>query len=202
MKIDVAFVRSALRDRTHRPVTLVGDESFAAVAIVLREREDDAAALLIRRAEHDGDPWSGHMAFPGGRRDPADRDLLDTALRETEEEVGLRLRAEPELLGRLDDMHVLAGGRRVGLVIAPYVFAIDTDPELVPNAAEVEEVVWAPLSVMARGAADTTFSYGHEGRQYQLPAYDVGGRIVWGLTHRMLGSLFAVLDEARRQPQP
>lgn len=195
MKIDVDFVRTALQDRLHRPATLQGDERFAAVAAVLREQEGDAEVLLIRRAQQESDPWSGHMAFPGGRQDASDVDLLHTAVRETEEEVGLRLRPEDHLLGRLDDLPAVARGRRVGLIIAPFVFAIGGDPVLVPNAAEVDELVWAPLGPLVRGARNTIFRYQLDGRSVELPAYDVDGRVVWGLTHRMLGELFEALQK-------
>jgi 8-oxo-dGTP pyrophosphatase MutT (NUDIX family) len=196
MKVDVEFVRAALRNRVHRPATLQGDERFAAVAAIVRQR-DDAEVLLIRRAEQANDPWSGHMAFPGGRKDPSDRDLLHTAVRETHEEVGLVLGAN-DSLGRLDDLHAIAKGRRVGLVIAPHVFALEGDPTLVPNPAEVREYVWAPLEPLMSGAHDTPFTYEYGGPKFSLPAYDVGGRVVWGLTHRMLGVLFEALDGKRR----
>src|SRR5689334_10230467 len=113
MPIDVDLVRAAFRDRAHRPATLRGDERFAAVAAVLRDRGGEAEVLLIRRAQKETDPWSGHMAFPGGRQDPSDRDLLHTAVRETEEEVGLELRPEEHLIGRLDDLAAVARGHRV-----------------------------------------------------------------------------------------
>jgi 8-oxo-dGTP pyrophosphatase MutT (NUDIX family) len=203
MKVDVEFVRAALRDRAHHPASLKGDERFAAVAAILRQQDDrhDTEVLLIRRAEQAGDPWSGHMAFPGGRQDPSDRDLLHTAVRETEEEVGLVLGAN-DSLGRLDDLHALARGRRVGLVIAPHVFALQGDPALSLNPAEVRESVWAPLAPLMSGARDTTFSYEYEGSRFSLPAYDVNGHIVWGLTHRMLGVLFEALDGKRRALPP
>src|SRR5262245_34151321 len=72
----------------------------AAVAAILLPRDDTFEILLIRRAERPTDLWSGHMAFPGGRRSPEDRDLLATAVRETEEEVGLDLARHGELVGR------------------------------------------------------------------------------------------------------
>jgi 8-oxo-dGTP pyrophosphatase MutT (NUDIX family) len=199
MPIDVDLVRAAFRDRAHRPATLRGDERFAAVAAVLRDRAGEAEVLLIRRARKATDPWSGHMAFPGGRQDPTDRDLLHTAVRETKEEVGLELLPERQLLGRLDDLPAIVRGDRVGLVIAPFVFAIESDPVLVPRAEEVDEVVWAELSALARGALDAKYGYELEGRTVELPSYDVGGRIVWGMTHRMLGALLAALDGIDRE---
>jgi 8-oxo-dGTP pyrophosphatase MutT (NUDIX family) len=199
MAIDVDLVRSAFRSRTHRPATLRGDERFAAVAVILRDRGGEAEVLLIRRATKEGDPWSGHMAFPGGRQDPTDRDLLHTALRETEEEVGVRLQPDEHLVGRLDDLRAVARGVPVSLVIAPFVFTIHDDPVLVPRVEEVEEVVWAQLSELAGGTLDTKYGYLHEGETLELPGYDVGGRVVWGMTHRMLVALLAALDGRTRE---
>lgn len=189
-------VRAALGRRRHQEASIRADDRFAAVAAILRERDGATEVLLMRRAEHEGDPWSHHMAFPGGRQDPSDADLLSTALRETEEEIGLRLDPSAELIGRLDDLPAVVRGRRVGLVIAPFVFAVAGDPTFVPNPREVEELLWAPLEPLWSGERNTTISWTIEGRTLELPAYDVEGRIVWGLTHRMLGALFDVLDQS------
>src|SRR5689334_15998890 len=98
----------------------------AAVAAILRQRVSSQSTelLFIRRAEHPSDPWSGHMAFPGGRRDEIDTDLIATARRETLEEIGLDLTARAQLLTRMPDVPAIARGRRTGLVIAPFVFAL------------------------------------------------------------------------------
>lgn len=196
MTLGLDRFRAALEKRQHKPASTRVEDRFAAVAAILREREGVTEVLLMRRAKHDGDPWSGHMAFPGGRQDAADENLLATALRETEEEVGLRLRPESHLIGRLDDLPAVARGRRVGLVIAPFVFAIAGDPELTPNRNEVEELLWAPLAPMHAGERNTTLMWEFEGQKIEVPGYDVEGRIVWGLTHRMLGALFEALDGA------
>ena len=164
---------------------------IAAVAAVLRPVAGEVEVLLIRRAQRAGDPWSGHMAFPGGHADPGDRDTLATALRETQEEVGLVLSAD-NLLGRLDDPPAVARGRFTGLVVIPYVFAVEGDPPLLPNA-EVADTLWAPLGPMARGEADTTKVLGEGESRRRLPGYRVQDQVVWGLTHRMLGSLLSVI---------
>jgi 8-oxo-dGTP pyrophosphatase MutT (NUDIX family) len=189
--MDIATIRRRLRD--HDPQRLVDQAARqAAVAAILREGAQGAEVLLIRRADHPDDPWSGHMAFPGGRMDPGDRDLLATARRETLEEIGLDL-GEAEPLGHVDDLHAVARGRRLDLAIRPYVFAIDEAPPLVPNY-EVAEAVWSPLGPMARGEVDTTRPWREGSATYAMPAYDVGGRIVWGLTYRMLRTLFAIVE--------
>jgi 8-oxo-dGTP pyrophosphatase MutT (NUDIX family) len=198
VKIDLRHVRSALARRQHTETARDGTERFAAVAAILRERNDEAEVLLIRRAEHEGDPWSGHMAFPGGRHDPTDPDLLHTAVRETAEEIGLRLARDADLVGRLDDLEAVARGRKVGMIIAPFVFAVQGDAELSLNRDEVREALWTPLGPLARGERDATFPYRHDGGELSLPAYDVEGRIVWGLTHRMLSALLEMLDGAPR----
>ncbi len=167
----------------------------AAVAAILRPGQGGGSAelLLVRRAEHPSDPWSGHMALPGGRRDEADADLCETVVRETREEVGIDLLEHGTRLVRLPDHPATVGGRRVGLVIAPFVFALHGDPELIPDDQEIAEVVWTPLGPLARGEGTGTFEYEHQGMLYELPYLDVGGRRVWGLTYQMLQQLFHVL---------
>ncbi len=174
----------------HQPRTLTSPRQ-AAVAAILRPGEQGAEVLLIKRAEHPRDPWSGHMAFPGGRRDPGDRELLATAMRETREELGLLL-PPSALLGQLDDVPT----HRMGLVVRPYVFAIEGEPSLRPNH-EVAETLWAPLEPLRRGERDRTFRYERGERALMLPAFDVEGRVVWGLTYRMLQSLFELLAPTR-----
>lgn len=165
----------------------------AAVAILLRDSTDGPQVLVIRRAERPGDAWSGHMAFPGGREDPEDENLLATAIRETFEEVALDLRQAARLLGQLAPLPAVARGRPVGLTIFPFVFELTADAEL-SYSDEVAEAVWVPLDPLLHGRLRTTFAVDRGGgEQVQLPAHDVDGRIVWGLTYRMLDSLFELL---------
>lgn len=192
MPVDVELeaIRGKLGGRDHLRHAGTADRR-AAVAAVLRPGLTGPDLLLIRRAEREGDPWSGHMALPGGHAQPNDRDLLATALRETQEEVGIDLR-EHELLGALDEHAAHAGGRFTGLVISPFVFALRGEPSLHPNH-EVAEVLWAPLAPMARGEIDSVLELQRAGQTVRFPSYDVGGQAVWGLTHRVLQSLFGVL---------
>jgi 8-oxo-dGTP pyrophosphatase MutT (NUDIX family) len=189
--LSMVELRRVLNEQPGRvlPSTSGTDRSYAAVAAVLRDTPAGIEVLLIRRAEHPGDPWSGHMALPGGRKDPGDPDLLHTAMRETFEELGLAL-TKAQLVGSLDDLEAVARGRRVGMVIRPFVFHWDAAeaPSLRPNH-EVAEALWAPLLPIHRGDCDTTRPYKMGGQTYKLPGWDVGGRVVWGLTHRILSDL-------------
>jgi len=164
----------------------------AAVAAVLRERAEPEI-LLIKRAVHPRDPWSGHMAFPGGRQDPADVDSVATAIRETREEVGIDLAAHGRLLGTLDDIQAVWRAQRVDIVIVPHVFRLDAEVTPAPDPSEVDAALWTPLGPMLRDETRTSFAYRHEGQDLELPAWRVGEEVVWGLTQRMLEGLFGLL---------
>jgi 8-oxo-dGTP pyrophosphatase MutT (NUDIX family) len=133
------------------------------------------------------------MAFPGGREDPGDESLLATAIRETYEELALDLRSAARLLGQLPPLPAVARGRPVGMTIVPFVFEATTDASFTCGH-EVAEALWVPLDPLLQGLRRTTFTAEREGGvQVELPAHDVDGRIVWGITYRMLDSLFELL---------
>ncbi len=176
------------------PRSTLGNSAPASGAMPPNPHGHEAEILLIRRSERVGDPWSGHMAFPGGRREPADPSLYHTALRETQEEIGLDLAQHARLLARLSDIPAVARARRVDMMITPFVFALDeNEPPPFVLSEEVAEVVWAPLGPMGRGQSVATYPYTHEGNPLDLPAFAVEQRIVWGLTYRMLEMLFEVI---------
>jgi len=184
------------RHLSARPRRSLGDHQSprAAVAAVLRGTDQGPEVLLLRRAENPRDPWSGNIALPGGRRDPGDPDTLATALRETLEESGLDLSSHGRHLGPLDDLPAIAKGRHTGLVISPHVFELHTEAPLTLDSSEIAAYRWAPLRPLLDGQRRTTIDYNHEGQILHLPAYDVEGWVVWGLTYQMLQMLF---DEIR-----
>ena len=184
--------------RRHEPVTvsLDGEPSRAAVAMVLEPRADDLHLFFIHRAEHDADPWSGHMGFPGGRKDPEDPDVLNTVLREVHEEVGIDLRRQARLIGPIDEVQGVARGRQLPLVISPFVFVLETAVEPRPNY-EVQSVLWVPLSYLAEPSNESIVEYFINGQQMRLPAYIYQDRTIWGLTFRMVRGFLEVVSGAR-----
>jgi 8-oxo-dGTP pyrophosphatase MutT (NUDIX family) len=191
---DIETIRRRLRAHEARR-QVAPTQRRAAVAAILRPSGPDAEVLLIRRAERPGDPWSGHMAFPGGHHEPVDSDLRETAMRETLEEVGLNLR-DHEYLGQLDEVAAMARGKAVGMTIAPYVFALsDAKVVLRPNY-EVAELLWGSLGRMIRGEVDATKEINYGGETMHLPAFRVDEQLVWGMTHGMLRSMFSLLTDS------
>lgn len=184
----------ALRDRlaAYRPVRWDGTDggARASVALVVRPAPTDLDLLLIRRAEAPGDPWSGHMALPGGRRSPADADARATAARETREEVGVDLAAAGVPLGSLDDVAPLSRAPRI--VVSPFVFAVPPGTTTTPNH-EVALAVWVPLQRLAAPGAATEYLHAlASGEQLRFPAIGFEEHVIWGLTHRILTHFFAV----------
>lgn len=166
----------------------------AAVAAILRERPGGEAELFfIQRAEHPKDPWSGHIAFPGGRHEPTDASLLATAIRETQEEVGLDL-TRAELVGRLPDVPAFSRSKRGRLVVTPWVFAMRGEPAVTPNE-EVQSVIWTPFSTLARGEGRGTYAFTYEDKPYELPCIrlEPGQKVLWGMTYRMLETMLEAL---------
>ncbi len=173
--------------------------AHAAVAAVLKHGEPGLEVLLIERAQRAGDPWAGHMALPGGRAAASDPNLLATAIRETQEEVGLDLLRDAEPLGRLPALRAIARGRALELSVTPFVFALEQTPQLLPNA-EVASILWAPLDLLSSGTIDRQIDYQLSGKNVRLPSWEFGDRVIWGLTHRMLSSLLERLRDTDTQP--
>lgn len=166
----------------------------SAVAMILREHLGEAEILMIKRAERDGDPWSGHMAFPGGRMEPEDRHGLDVARRETREEIGLDL--DPaSCFGRLSELMTHVQLRRRPMVVSPYLFHQVSDVELTLNY-EVDEVIWIPVSFLTNRSNRETMIWKRGGARVPLPCYMYKGRRVWGLSLMMLDELLDLLPRS------
>jgi 8-oxo-dGTP pyrophosphatase MutT (NUDIX family) len=181
-----------LRERLagHRPREDAGGGPliWAAVAVLLAPDPD--GLLLIRRAERRDDPWSGHMALPGGRRGAGDDDLVATAIRETAEEVGFAP-ARSQLAGSLDDV-VPRTPALPPIAVRPYVFALDSHPVLHPNP-EVAGTRWVSLDHLLDAGTQDTVELDIQGERRQFAAYRVDEGIVWGLTERIVSDLLRLL---------
>jgi 8-oxo-dGTP pyrophosphatase MutT (NUDIX family) len=149
---------------------------------------DPDAILLIRRADRSGDPWSGHIALPGGRRDASDPDLVATAIRETGEELGIQLTRE-DLVGSLDDV-VPRTPVLPPIAVRPYVFMLKARPTLVPND-EVASTQWVTVDYLLRPDTHHPVRLDVGGESRQVQAYQLEDGIVWGMTERILGRLIA-----------
>jgi 8-oxo-dGTP pyrophosphatase MutT (NUDIX family) len=177
-------IRRSLEDAT--PEAELVAPRTAAIALVLLELDTSLELLLIERATREGDPWSGHMALPGGHRDPADSDLGATAERETLEEVGLDLRSHGERIGRLSDTTPVRG---VPIAVRPYVYLLGARPTL-SLSVEVRKALWVPVLPLLSGVGHTTHTFSRGDQHYEFPAWDVDGHRVWGLTYRVLDEFF------------
>lgn len=165
----------------------------SAVAIVLRERDGQTQVLMIKRAERVGDPWSGHMAFPGGRMDPGDRTGLRTAMRETHEEIGIQLEKAGSCIGRLSDIVSRPHSGRRPMVVTPYVFHLHT-PVGIETNHEVAEALWVPMTYLQALENRQTMQFRRAGVSMDLPCYDFQGKRIWGMSLRMLDELMALIQ--------
>lgn len=168
----------------------------AAIALVLIERDAALDMLLIERAARSGDPWSGHMALPGGHVEAEDADLWATAERETLEEVGLDLRAKAERIGQLSDFAPVRG---VPIAVRPFVYLLDTLPTLTLSV-EVQRALWVPTAPLLAGQQRTTYALERGGQRFDFPAWDIDGRVVWGLTYRVVDEFFRRFNGLLRAP--
>jgi 8-oxo-dGTP pyrophosphatase MutT (NUDIX family) len=168
-------------------------EAEAAVAIVCA-REPRESVLLIRRSEREDDPWSGHWSFPGGRRDRADPDLLSTALRELEEECGLRLGREQSEA----DLPVALARRRTGrfLLVAPFLFGVSAELPTVLDPREAVEAVWVPRSLLLDPAQHSLLPIPGRPPEMLYPAIAMNCVPLWGFTYRLITDWLGLVPQS------
>jgi len=178
-----------------RPAVLAPDDGAprrAAVAIILRRTADDVVELLlIKRSEREGDPWSGHVALPGGRRDPSDATLQDTAIRETREETGIDLARDGIVLGMLDELRPRTP-TLPPIIVTPFVAIVRPDV-VIETSDEVASAFWVALVALEDPSLAVESEVSARGAMWRVPSYVLGGHIVWGMTERILRNLQAVL---------
>lgn len=158
---------------------------FAAVSMIIRDRKFPGV-LLIKRAERPGDPWSGQIAFPGGKMQPEDRTAKDTAVRETLEEVGVDLNMAAQFLG----YGAVTTTHTGTMDVVPSVFELKEGVEVKPNE-EVASYRWVDLLDILSPAAQASYQLNYQGKTVEMPAYRVGDYVIWGLTHRILSAMLS-----------
>ncbi len=160
------------------------EASHAAVAILVRERNNDLEFFLVKRTIVEGDPWSGDMAFPGGKRSEMDNDLVETASREVLEETAIDLRNETKL-GYMKPLYSTA---RTDMLVQPIVYLIDEEQKVYLNY-ELTRSLWVPLKELEGSKTKT-----HVKGSY-CSVYRVKDEVVWGLTYRMLEQLIDLIKD-------
>ncbi len=177
------------------PKTMPGHNvmQHAAVAAVFRQSESELELLMIQRAVRDGDPWSGHMALPGGHVE-AGESPREAAIRETAEELAIDLSSSARFLGALSQNIARAKGRIIPLVVTPFIYVTTSSITPVSNE-EVADVVWVPLRYLCDPKNRSVFRYHMKGVNLTLPCIDYDGYRIWGLTLRMLDELIKRLQK-------
>ena len=190
---DIARLARALEANPGRVIEPEQPMRRAAIALVLRMGDaPEPELLMIKRAEVERDPWSGHVACPGGRMEPGDLDLAQTAVRETWEETGIELSRIGRMLGTLDDISprtpVLPP-----IIIRPFVAVVPSDVEI-GQSPEVAAAFWVPLSALRERAAWGIGTVNVRGVPREVTTFTHSGYTVWGLTERVLKQLLERMD--------
>lgn len=187
---------------THRPLRVEPEPDFAraSVALLVRPAPELFDVLLIKRAERVGDPWSGHMAFPGGRREPEDATALATAIRETEEEVRIDLASSGTLIGELDDIAPKGATRKI--VVSPFVFTVP-EGAVAHTTPEVFATHWIPVRrLLHRDSRTEYLHYFETGAHVRFPAFAHEGQVIWGMTHHILQQFLSLVHPGVDLPRP
>ncbi len=179
-----------------------GGGARAAVTLLLRPAARDAGSdamvdsaeiLFIKRAERVGDPWSGHLAFPGGRAEERDATMLDVAMREAAEEVGIDARQGGRLLGKLPTLRPLST-RIPSITVTPFVALAPPGAVPRPQLEEVEEAFWMPLAELRRSGRSARVRWEAGDGARELPAFPSPKGPIWGITERILSQFLALVE--------
>ena len=166
------------------------DEGYtkASVAVVLDTASKKPNVLFIKRTENPGDSYSGHVAFPGGKMCDSDSNPLDTAVRETNEEVGINLNDVSTFIGRLDDLKPLnPSGPR--FIVSPFLFILNKEITVKINKDEVQQYMWISLDHLSDINNMRIRYKEREGRIIEDYVYSYENFIIWGMTGRIINSL-------------
>ncbi|MCS7135916.1 MAG: CoA pyrophosphatase [Nitrososphaerota archaeon] len=172
-----------------RPVgELLPHSSSAAVMLMLFLNNSDLEVLFVKRKDDPNDPWSGQVALPGGRRKPSDNSILETAVRETFEEVGIMVDPRRTVLGALPDVSSL---RNPDILVTPFVALLE-EKRPVKLSSELSDYFWASIKDLRKDEVKVSLQ---NGETKTVKAYVYGVYVIWGLTAQIIDSLLKILED-------
>lgn len=188
--LDIEQIKTRLSKHQPQPLKQESDR-HAAVAMLLRKNSQETEILLIRRAEHDKDPWSGDLGFPGGQIEDSDPNPRAAAERETWEEIGFRLNEE-NYLGQSDDL----AGAYLSVHISCFVYQVDPNTQFKLNG-EVVKLFWVPIRTLLDPQRNQQLTFFYRGRNRNHPGINLSewsDRPLWGITYRLLDNFLNLFD--------
>lgn len=167
----------------------------AAVAIIILEEtiSGEKEIILIKRPEYEG-PHSGQISFPGGKQEAKDNNLINTAIRECYEELGILLTSD-RLAGALTPLYIPISE----YMVYPFVFFNDLDPLFKINPDEVSYVIRSPLSELLKEEKIKKINRAFKGHDYLIPYFDIQNEFVWGATAMILSEFVEVLRSIKNK---
>lgn len=189
------LLKEKLKDSFKHPEA----ESFkkqASVSLILTQEDEQFKVLFIKRVTHPLDPWSGHMAFPGGHLDLGSEDSVQAAIRETSEEVGLKLSEDGHYLGRLNDFQVHFKGLPQNFIIYPHVFYLspEASSKIQPDESEVAGWFWIGIDYFNQNQNMKPYHYQMGQQIVELPSFEYQDEFIWGITYMIMMEFFQKLD--------
>ncbi len=171
----------------HRPQTIIENNHYAAVSIILWLNQHDHELFLIKRTAHPNDPWSGQIGLPGGHQEEKDSNLIETAIRETQEETQIILK-DNHFVAQIDDQQGYASGGKINLTVRPFVFFVEQKPAVKINY-ELESHYWLPLTHFQQD--DNHIYFNPMSNYSDRPGVRLDeSNILWGMTYRILTDFF------------
>ena len=159
----------------------------AAVGLLLTPREEDYEILFVKRVERSTDPWSGQIAFPGGKIDSVDKSLKDTVIREVFEETNIRVEEE-NILGVLE---IIKSESSRNIKILPFIIMLEKSPFIKLNKNELDRFFWIPYEKIETNRGITNFG------SRKIPAYIFGKDIIWGVTYNILNAFSKIIESMK-----
>lgn len=159
------------------------EDAIAGVGVIFRVEQNRLFILLVKRAKISNDPWSGDMAFPGGKRNSKDSSIIDTVKREVMEETGIDL-TRGQYLGMMEPEYSTV---RKGLAVIPLLYLLKEKPEIKINT-ELENYFWTDFEKLKWRCGRSIV------KNFDVPVFDVVNERVWGLTYRMLKRLIILAE--------